>query len=335
MKKLLLPAFLIMSFIAAPVTGQSLEERLRTASLGKSRNPGITKPMLLGALVNQDISVNFGSGTMVEDAISVISDKVGVEIKGRFESDNVFGLPADTEIEGFEVADQPAVNVLELVLDQAGDSYGTPCTWQIRNGYIEIGDIDSQSGLSRPSARETRLYPILDLIYNPPYFDNAPDFDLNSAITQGGGGGGGGGGGSGGGGGGSGGRGGGGGGGSGGGGGGGGGGLFGSPSSDPERLTDEERAEQLRTIIEEFIEPDAWGDYAQIRYYQGNYIIRAPDWLHRQIAGYPYAPQNAPASSAPGTASERRYVIFSSKGTKIEGHELNYTPVKKDEPQTP
>ncbi|MAJ45865.1 MAG: hypothetical protein CMJ57_00880 [Planctomycetaceae bacterium] len=92
----------------------------------------------------------------------------------------------------------------------------------------------------------------------------------------------------------------------------------------------------MRTLIEEFIEPDAWEDYAQIRYYQGNYIIRAPDWLHRQIAGYPYAPQRPSGSSASGTASERRYVIFSSRGTKIEGHELDYTPVnKKDEEPTP
>ena len=321
MKKFLLPAALIVTFIAAPVTGQSLEERLRSAALGKSRNPGITKPMLLGALVNQNISVNFGAGTMVEDAVSVISDKIGVPIKGRYENDNVFGLPADTEIEGFEVADQPAVSVLELVLDQASDAYGTPCTWQIRDGFIEIGDIDAQSGLSRPSARETRLYPILDLIYNPPYFDNAPDFDLNSAITQGGGGGRGGGSGGGSGGGGGGGRGGGGGGGGGGSGGGGGGGLFGSPSSDPERLSEEERANQLRTLIEEFIEPDAWGDYAQIRYYQGNYIIRAPDWLHRQIAGYPYAPQRLQVTSGQSGTSERRYVIYTSKGTMVEGYD--------------
>ena len=113
-----------------------------------------------------------------------------------------------------------------------------------------------------------------------------------------------------------------------------GGGLFGSPSSDPERLTDEERAEELRTIIEEFIEPDAWGDYAQIRYYQGNYIIKAPDWLHRQIAGYPYAPQNPTKGgiSDPEASSQRRYVIFSSKGTQIEGHDLDYrTPSAKIE----
>ena len=95
---------------------------------------------------------------------------------------------------------------------------------------------------------------------------------------------------------------------------------------------------ELRTIIEEFIEPDAWGDYAQIRYYQGNYIIRAPDWLHRQIGGYPYAPQNPTSSGASSDSdtSQRRYVIFSSRGTKIEGHELDYTtPSKKTEAPTP
>ncbi|MED5507110.1 MAG: hypothetical protein VX684_04660, partial [Planctomycetota bacterium] len=105
--------------------------------------------------------------------------------------------------------------------------------------------------------------------------------------------------------------------------GGGGGGLFGSPSADPERLSEEERANQLRTLIEEFIEPDAWGDYAQIRYYQGNYIIRAPDWLHRQIAGYPYAPQKPTVTNDQAGTSERRYVIYTSKGTMVEGYDRN------------
>ncbi|HAW96722.1 MAG TPA: hypothetical protein DCX60_10635, partial [Phycisphaerales bacterium] len=194
MKKFLLPIALITSLFAAPSFGQSLEERLRTASIGSNRNAGITKPMLLGALLNQDISVDFPERTMVEDAINIIQEKIGVPIRGRYQTDNTDGLPKDTEIDGFKAVDQPAINVLENVLNQCSDAYGERCTWQIRSGYIEIGTIDDSSGLSRLSARETRLYPILDLIYNPPYFDNAPDFDLNSAISQGGQGGGGGGG---------------------------------------------------------------------------------------------------------------------------------------------
>ena len=79
------------------------------------------------------------------------------------------------------------------------------------------------------------------------------------------------------------------------GGGGGGGGLFGSPGEDPREDDEKERAEDLRrNLIEVFAEPNAWGRYAEIRFYQGAYIVRAPDWVHRAISGYPFAPAQEP-----------------------------------------
>jgi hypothetical protein len=147
-------------------------------------------------------------------------------------------------------------------------------------------------------------------------FDNAPDFSLSSALeqgNQGGQGGGGGGGGFGGGGGGFGGGGGGFGGG-GGGGGSGGGSAIGDVGEDPERTSDTERAEQLMDIIMEQCEPEAWtdngGEAASMRYYQGVLIITAPDYIHRQIDGYPFAPKR-PAKAVSSNAA-RRYVTFTS-----------------------
>ena len=295
MIRVLIPLTFAAAVIAAPALGQSLEQRLRGATTKQATNT--SKPVLLGTLLYTDISVDFDE-TPLREAINFIKDRLDVPIIGRYSDDQTgSGMDPDEPIT-LSVDSQPAINVLEMVLEQA--STYEPCTWQIREGFIEVG---TKERLSSAGARETRLYPILDLIYDPPYFDNAPDFDLNSAISQGGQGGGGGG--------------------SGGGGGGGGGGLFGSPGEDPERLTEEERAEILREIIEEFIEPDAWGVYADIRFYQGVYIIRAPDWLHRQIGGYPYAAQPRRTSAS----MQRRYVTFTPRFSIVENVEFRSVPV--------
>ena len=319
MKRVLIPTAFVVALIAAPALGQSLEQRLRGATTKQATNT--SKPVLLGTLLYTDISVDFDE-TPLREAILFIKDRINAPIIGRYSDDQTgTGMDPDEPIT-VKVDSQPVITVLEMVLEQA--SSFEPCTWQIRDGFIEVG---TKERLSSPGARETRLYPILDLIYDPPYFDNAPDFDLNSAISQGGQGGGGGGGGSGGGGGGRGGGGGGGGfgggGGGSGGGGGGGGGLFGSPGEDPERMSEEERAEILQEIIEEFIEPDAWGVYADMRFYQGVYIIRAPDWLHRQIGGYPYAAQPRRTS----TLMERRYVTFTPRFSIVENVKFRSVPV--------
>ena len=74
----------------------------------------------------------------------------------------------------------------------------------------------------------------------------------------------------------------------GGGGGGGGGAPFGTPGEAPERRAASEKAEELIELIKSLVEPDAWLDdtVASIRYYDGNIIVRAPDYIQRQIGGY-------------------------------------------------
>ncbi|MHC4382724.1 MAG: hypothetical protein ACYS0J_07845, partial [Planctomycetota bacterium] len=94
----------------------------------------------------------------------------------------------------------------------------------------------------------------------------------------------------------------------------------GDPGDAPERLTETERAQVIIDLITESIEPDAWdvngGDWATIRYYTGTLIIRAPDYIHRQIGGYPFAtrPVGRPLASAPA----RRYLTFTGAATNVE-----------------
>jgi hypothetical protein len=289
---------------------QGLAERIRAVGEQRQRDLAndTSRGRLLGALLYADVSVNFDR-VEARKAFEYVASEMGVPLVVRYAGEGGSdGIDPEMEV-SLVMENAPALTVLERLLDIC--AVDTACTWQIREGFIEAGTKDR---LSAPAARERRMYPIRDLLFEPPTFDNAPDFSLSSALEQGnqggqgggGGGFGGGGGGFGGGGGGF--------GGGGGGGGSGGGSIIGDVEEDPARTSDTERAEQLMDIIMEQCEPEAWtdngGEAASMRYYQGVLIITAPDYIHRQIDGYPFAPKR-PAKAVSSSAA-RRYVTFTS-----------------------
>jgi hypothetical protein len=328
---LLVSSLVVASAVAASASGQGLSERVRAVAEQRQEaaKNDMSRGRLLGALLYTDITANF-ENTPAKTAFEFIGKQLGVPFIVRFAGEGGSeGIDPELEIT-LNLEKMPAVSAVERLLEICGTD--SPCTWQIREGFIEAGTKDR---LAAPAARELRMYPIRDLLFEPPMFDNAPDFNLGSALQQGGQSGGGGGGGMGGGGGGFGGGGGGFGGGGGGGGGmggggsgGGGGGLIGDPGEDPERPSEEEKADQLMDIIMEQCEPDAWkdagGDWATMRYYQGVLIIRAPDFIHRQIDGYPFAPVR-PRASAVGT---KRYVTFTGELSVVQNLGFGTTTVK-------
>jgi uncharacterized membrane protein YgcG len=296
------------TLIASQAQAQNLKDRIdhvmQERSTAEANNT--SKAGMLGALLYSDVSVQFQE-TPTRDAINYLQTVLGINLVGRYNDDKTgAGLDPEAPIT-LNMSEKPALTVLEMILDQsAGDE---EATWQLRDGYVEVGTKDR---LSVASAREVRYYPIKDLLFEAPMFDNAPELDLDSALNQGqdgGGGGGGGGGGSGGGGGGS------------GGGSGGGGSIFTGGTGDIARETEEERVQRIIDLILETVEPDAWadtgGEYATIRYYSGTLIIRAPDYIHRQVGGYPFAARPAVApklTQAPG----RRYVTFSAGVSNVQ-----------------
>ena len=251
---------------------------------------------MLGQLLYTDISVQFDD-TAARDAIDFISNLLGVNIVGRYNDDRVGeGIDPETPI-NLDVQDKPALTVLEMVLEQCDDGFGGECTWQLRDGFVEVGTKDRLD-----LSRDMRIYPVRELLFEPPMFTNAPSIDLNEALqggNQGGGGGGGFGGGGG---------------GSGGGFGGGfGGDIFEENEEEIVRPTAEELAEELIEIITESVEPDRWEDNgglaATVRFYQGNLIINAPDYIHRQVGGYNFAVRTRRQGNA-ATTIDRRYVSW-------------------------
>ena len=310
--------------VAAAASAQGLSERIRAVADQKmeAAKNDTSKGRLLGSLLYSDLSVNFDK-TDARTAFGYIRDQIGVPLVVRYAGEGASeGIDPELEI-NLQMENVPALTVIERLLEICGTD--TACTWQLREGFIEVG---TKGRLAAPAAREVRMYPVRDLLFEPPMFDNAPQFNLGAALQQGQGGQGGGGGGMGGGGGGGGFGGGGGGFGGGGGGfggggggsggsGGGGGGLIGEPGEDPERPSEEEKANQLQDLIKEQCEPEAWDveGWATMRYYQGVLIIRAPDFVHRQIDGYPFAPVRPRKAADAGT---KRYVTFSGEVSIVQ-----------------
>ena len=87
------------------------------------------------------------------------------------------------------------------------------------------------------------------------------------------------------------------------------------------RISESEKAQAVIDLIVEIVEPDAWdingGEYATIRFYQGVLIIRAPDYIHRQIGGYPFNIRPTRQSIASSGLS-RRSLTFSGDTASVE-----------------
>jgi hypothetical protein len=111
------------------------------------------------ALVETNVSVELDR-TPARAAFDQLNAALSFPLIGRYRDDTLgFGLDPDLLIT-FEARDLPALEVLEEMLSQC-TVQGPECTWQIRKGFVEFG---TKERLSVPAARETRTHYIADLI---------------------------------------------------------------------------------------------------------------------------------------------------------------------------
>lgn len=199
-----------------------------------------------------------------EDVVAFIENFSGVDLRPMWEDDRFTdGLQKDARL-SVKVEEAPVLELVERVLEEVQSDFSEN-SWQInRQGQLEVGP---KVRLNR--YKERRFYDINDLLFEIPDFAQVPELDLDQVLQQSQ---------------------------SGGGGGGGGGSIF--DQEDDEDIAfedDEESAERVMDIIRQFVENEQWqengGDGGQMRYYNGTIIIQAPDYIHRQINGYPSVPQ--------------------------------------------
>jgi hypothetical protein len=123
---------------------------------------------LIGVLSDTRLTVAF-DGVPAREAFRSLSTALATPIRGRY-SDDRFGHGIDPVVPiHFKADDAPARLILEMVLEQCA-TY-EPCLWQLRKGYIEVG---TKERLSFPAAAETRLYNLRDLMLEPPHFVAPP-----------------------------------------------------------------------------------------------------------------------------------------------------------------
>ena len=252
--------------------------QLSTSTASVAPSPTQLKRENLSKMMRAIPDVNF-TDHRLEDVINFISEITGADIEPIWIDDNtVDGLDKDTTI-SLSVKRVSALRLLEMVLDKAGTDavYSGGNTWQMTEwGTIEVGPKEQL-------ARRQRLevYPIDDLLWQIHDYDEAPNIDLQSVLqsSQGGGGGGG-------------------------------QSPFQNDQPDParDRRPKDERAQDVIDIIEALVEPESWlsgGGTASIRYFQGSLLVRAPDYVHRQISGYPWWPSSQTSARV---VEGRRYV---------------------------
>ncbi|MEO1715506.1 MAG: hypothetical protein AAFR76_00215 [Planctomycetota bacterium] len=214
----------------------------------------------------------------LQDVMRFLEDFTGAQLDIRYIDDRTgAGLDPESPI-SLDVQNISALRLLELVLDQAGRDSFEGATWQLTSwGAIEAG---LKSTLNR--RQRVQVYDIADLLLVLPDYQDAPEIDLQSVLQsqQGGGGGQS---------------------------------PFGGDTQgqDDEERDLEERKDAIIDLITAIVETEQWqrngGDGGTISVYQNTLIIRAADYMHRQIDGYRFWPSRNQAASGFGAS---RYVSF-------------------------
>lgn len=286
-------------FTLAIVTGISLAAPLAGAALAQTST---SKPVAVNAdpraetLRNllQPVSITLDE-TRLEDVLKFVEQVGNVYLDiAWLDNGASSGLERDALIT-LEARRMTLMDFLERVLDKASDEFDA-ATWQLDEaGTIEVGP---RSALNR--RKSLQIYPISDLTFTIPNFTSVPDLDLDSVLQQTGN------------------R------------GGGTQSIFNDPNdADPTGgLSEEEQAERIVDLVTGLIETEQWerngGSGASVRLLNGSMLIKAPDYIHRQIGGYPFAAgAMRPSQGSPAG----RYVTLSGSFENSQFVETRQVPV--------
>jgi hypothetical protein len=235
------------------------------------------------------VSIEFKEHRL-EDVMRFIAEVTQADMEVFWIDDrNSSGLDKETPIT-LRFQKGTALDLLEKVLEKAqSDLSGHGNSWQLDSyGTLQVGPKDR---LNR--YKTVKLYSVADLLHELPEYADAPEFDLQSVLQSTGQGGG----------------------------------NSQSPfreaqNQNIDRRPLEERVREIQDLIISLVETEQWvdngGDGASIRFFQGNFLVNAPDYIHRQIDGYPFWPA---ADTHVSTINGRRYVSFSAEtaANKIRG----------------
>ncbi len=192
-----------------------------------------------------------------EDVIAFIGSTTNIDIDVDWESLADIGVDPDSPV-ALKLRSVQVSVLLDRVLSKVSDPT-LPAGWAIQDGILTIA---SDEVLRLNTVLET--YDIRDLIFVVPDFDNAPNFNLQSAVQAASGSGGGGG-------------------------GGGGRSPFTGGAQQADDIPREDRVQAIIDLIQANVDPDGWvsigGDTSSITELNGNFIITSTPKNHRAIIG--------------------------------------------------
>lgn len=291
---------LVAAGMAAPALAQG-----SAAGAPAMRSTGVPERDTLLRMMRM-MTIEFKDARL-EDVVRYLGEQTGAELEPMWVDDhNATGLDKEQTI-SLKVNNVSALTVLEKVLARAQtDAFAEDNnnTWQMSDlGTLQFG----------PKARLNKfkrleIYDINDLLLVIPDFTDAPQFNLDSVLQSAGGRGGGGGGQS----------------------------PFqsnqnrqqGAPIGGEQVLPKAERADEIKRIITEIVEPNQWldnaGDGGSIRYYQGTFIVNAADYMHRQLNGYTWWPAGITAQR---TSAGGRYVTLNPEASNSQINQIQNFPV--------
>ena len=132
--------------------------RDRTLPSMRTTEGALARRRMHGVLVYALVTVDH-EAIPARAAFEALQKTLGVTFVVRYADDPLgYGIEPKTSIT-FQAENAPALDVLEAMLTQCSTPE-EPCTWQLRKGFVELG---TKRRLSLPAARETRLYDIVEL----------------------------------------------------------------------------------------------------------------------------------------------------------------------------
>ncbi len=194
------------------------------------------------------VPINF-EGNFLSQVIDFFRSSTGVDFVVNWQALENVGVEPDTPI-SLQLKNVTAEQALRYVLQQASaGSDFERLGFAIVDGIVNIS---TETDLSKTT--DTRVYDIRDLLVLVPNFNNAPDFDLGSALSSSEGGGD----------------------------------LFSDSGDEEEEVTREELIENITTLIRDQIgQPEDWaengGTISSLRELNGNLIVRTTPPNHRNL----------------------------------------------------
>ncbi|MBT8486531.1 MAG: hypothetical protein KJO43_13200, partial [Phycisphaerae bacterium] len=147
---------------------------MRTGEIGFAESPA--DRAVSQVLNTRTVAPDF-SGNTFEQVVNFMESVTGVKFYVDWKALDIIGVTRDEEV-SLQLDEVTSSTVLDRVLEQLGDDIDRP-QWAIRDGILTIS---SDEALRKYVT--SVVYDIRDLLFEVPYYGNAPDLDLDSALSQ-------------------------------------------------------------------------------------------------------------------------------------------------------